>query len=170
MSRQTSVSNNPQTAYEGQVDGDAISNVIITKIANPSSGLSAGRGIKYVSGSDTKCDLPGGSTDITDVTKFLGVTIFQEAMTGSWPTTATTGIYQQGQLVSILKRGFIWVFAEVAVALTDTVYCRYTAGSFSVIGRFTNTSDSSSAAAVPTAKFATSTTGAGLVKLAINLI
>lgn len=171
MSRQTTVSSNPSEAYEGQILGDAISSVIITKIANPSAGLSAGRGITYVSGSDTKCDLPAASTDITDVTKFLGVTIFQEALSGSWPPTATAGIYQQGQLVSILKRGFIWVYTEVAVAITDTPYCRYSAnGGLSVLGRFRNDNDTSHAAAVPSAKFATSTTGAGLVLLSINLI
>lgn len=172
MSRQTTVTSNPQTAYEGMIDGDQFfSSVVITKIANPSAGISAGRGLTYVSGSDTKTDLPAASTDITDVTKFQGVSVYAPSITGAWPLPSTTGIYQQGQLVNILRRGRIWVYAEEAVAITDTVYCRYSSnGGNTILGRFGNTSDSSHAAAVPTARFVTSTTAAGLVLLEINLI
>lgn len=101
MSRQTSVSYNPSAAYEGQVDGDEyVGSMIISKIVNTAAGLSAGRGVTYVSGSDTKCDLPAASTDITGQGKFQGVLIYNTSIAGSWPTNASqgTGIYQQGQM------------------------------------------------------------------------
>lgn len=169
MSVQTSVSSNPSAAYEGQIDGDAVyQSMIITKIANPSGGLSAGRGLVYVSGSDTKCDLPAASTDITGQGKFQGVAIFNPSIVGSWPTPTTTGIYQQGQLVSILRRGRIWVYVDGAVAITDGVYCRYASGTGTVNGRFFNGTDTSSCAQVSNARFLTHTSGAGLVLIEIN--
>jgi hypothetical protein len=149
-------------------------NDIISKFASDAAGLSAGRGVAFVAsaGNEEKTALVAASTDITDVTKFHGFSCYNPGLTGSWPLTSTTGIYQTGQAVAILRKGRIWLFTEQAVVQTDTVYCRYGAGSTGAppYGRVRKDNDSTGAAAVPTARFCTTAAANTLVLVEINLV
>ncbi len=74
--------------------------------------------------------------------------------------------YVDGEVISVLETGNIWVFTEQACVDRGDVYVRVTAGSGgSVIGAFRNDADSASAVLVTGAKFRRNcAAGVGLVR------
>lgn len=80
----------------------------------------------------------------------------------------TTGV-KPGNLLTVVRRGRIWVNAELAVAVTDAVYARYTASGGNVPGNFRNDADTAKALRLYGCRFITETTAAGLVVLEIDL-
>lgn len=79
--------------------------------------------------------------------------------------------YSAGDSLPVLRSGRIWVRAEDIVTQGNNAFARYAAGAGGTeLGRFRSDLDTAAAAAVPTARFFTSTTGADeLVQLEINL-
>jgi hypothetical protein len=70
----------------------------------------------------------------------------------------------------ILTKGDIWVEVEEAVAPGDAVFYRHQAsGGNTTIGRFRKTADTATATQISQARWASSTTGAGLAVLTLNL-
>lgn len=77
--------------------------------------------------------------------------------------------YEIGQAIPMLKRGRIWVNAEVAVNPTDLVFMRHTAGTGPNPGDFLITADTATADEISAfAKWVSVTTAAGLAQLEIN--
>jgi len=88
------------------------------------------------------------------------------------PTDAGVGNGQisPGQSMTVGKRGTWLVAVESAVAKGDPVFFRHTAGAGgTVLGAWRNDADTATADAVLQAQFETTTTGAGLAELSINL-
>jgi hypothetical protein len=81
----------------------------------------------------------------------------------------TTG-YETNDAVRVLRRGKIWVQVENAVTADAAAFCRFASGGGgSVLGSFRSDADTATAVAFPTAVFRTSTSGAGLAQIEINL-
>jgi hypothetical protein len=161
---QTSVSQDPAKAYEGQVENPE-SAEIITKVAE--AALDSGLGCKQ--GADDKgCLGVSGATDVTG-RGFLGITIYDPSKCPTWPSGVTKP-YPIGQLVSILRRGRIWVFVEEAVTPASAPFCRITAnGGNTVLGRFRASADGGNAEAMSASRFVTSAGAGGLALLEVNL-
>jgi hypothetical protein len=106
--------------------------------------------------SGQRCRLPRQATDIS--AKFLGISHGDTGLPYSgngWPA---------GSMVSILRRGHIWVVTETAIAEQAQLFCRYAAGAGgSVLGAFRNDADTSTAGAVVGLKALEACSGAGLV-------
>ncbi len=109
------------------------------------------------------------------ITDFLGVAIRKPIKT----TIATAGIYGypgitstsvtadfiDGETVSVLEGGDIWVYAEEAIADGDPVYVRVASGAGgSVLGAFRNDADTASCLLVPGARFRRKSSAAGPAK------
>lgn len=109
--------------------------------------------------SGKQCRLPRLSTEITAGT-FLGISLRDESR------EYNAGGYADKSAVAIGKRGRFWVSVEGTVVEGAAVYCRYAAGAGGTqLGAFRADGDTSTAAAVPNAKFKTGRTGAGLVQI-----
>lgn len=80
----------------------------------------------------------------------------------------TTGV-KPTNLLTLVRRGRIWVYAEKAVTRDDAVYVRYTASGGNVPGNFRDDDDTSKALRLYGCRYLTETTGAGLVGLEIDL-
>ena len=87
------------------------------------------------------------------------------------PTPNATGIalYEAGEEITVLRKGRIWVYTEVAVAVNDPVFLRHTTNAALLAGDFRNDADTARADAITNARFVTATTAAGLVQVEINL-
>jgi hypothetical protein len=80
----------------------------------------------------------------------------------------TTGV-KPGNLLTVVRRGRLWVNGEVALAITDAVYARYTASGGNTPGNFRNNDDTSKALRLYGCRFLTGLTAAGLVAVEIDL-
>lgn len=79
--------------------------------------------------------------------------------------------YEIGEAISVIRKGRIWVYSEVAVDPTADVYLRYTAntGPTRIPGDFLKTADSSKAQQITNARWVSTTSAAGLAILEINI-
>lgn len=80
----------------------------------------------------------------------------------------TTGV-KPTNLITVMRRGRVWVNAEEALARTDDVYVRYTAAGGLTVGNFRNDADTSKALKLYGCRFLTETTAAGLIVLELDL-
>lgn len=117
----------------------------------------------------------GASTDVV-----LGVSVHNHAQTvspyipaGPEDTSGgadTSGI-PAGDMGSFIRRGRIWVKAEEALLITDTLYARYTATAANgTLGALRNDDDTTKALAIPaTCKLLEYDSALGLALMSINL-
>lgn len=107
--------------------------------------------------------LPSGGSDI-----FAGVAMMKHK---SQSNSSGDAKYAVGEAISLVKKGRIWVYSEVAVDPTLPVYCRYTAntGPTRPVGNFLVSVDSSKAFLVNGARWVSKTAAAGLAILELNL-
>ena len=77
--------------------------------------------------------------------------------------------YAAGEVASLLRRGRIWVSAEEAVTEGGPVYVRMTATGDESVGAFRTTPDSTDCALLRRARWASTTSAAGLALLELNL-
>lgn len=74
-----------------------------------------------------------------------------------------------GDMISLLKRGRIWVNVEEAITPLSPVFVRFAAGSFPTLGAFRASADTASAVALPGAKYlSTQATIGGLALVEVN--
>lgn len=72
-------------------------------------------------------------------------------------------------LMTVLKRGRAWVYGEVAMAKTDSVFVRYTAAGGNVVGNFRNDADTAKAIQIYGARVVTPSAAAGLFEVEIDM-
>lgn len=78
--------------------------------------------------------------------------------------------YPANSKCAVMKKGRIWVIVEKAVTVDDSVFVRHTAnGGNTQLGAFRDDSDTNRALQIVNARFITSTTGAGIAIVEINL-
>ena len=159
MSQQTSYAFNMPLAVEGKIADSEFNLKEGTWVATEA--IAFGRGVTKVIGEDDQIQLPDG-TDNT----FHGVSIMHQNDEQSLSGNTN---YDINEPINVMRKGKIWVHVEEAVDPdTDSPFFRYAAGSETVLGRFRTDADTATAAAVPNARFVTSTSGAGLAVLEIN--
>lgn len=115
---------------------------------------------------DSSCRNPSADNQI-----FLGVAErVHSAVDPSAASAATTGEgYRPQAPVTVIHRGEVWVEVEEAIAVGDSAFFRHTSGAGgTVVGKFRNDSDTDSCDEITGARFMSSTTGAGLARLALN--
>jgi hypothetical protein len=88
----------------------------------------------------------------------------------SKPTAAGVSVaqYEIGETVSVLRKGYVWAFAEEAMAITDGVYVRITSsGGNTVLGKVRNDADTATATLATGIRVAKACTAAGPVLLEV---
>lgn len=112
---------------------------------------------------DESCKVPASAADVDNA---LGVAVYH-------PFRQVLGAggeeYADGQVADVMIDGEIWVVVEEAVSPGDPVFCRHTAnGGNTTLGAFRTDADTSNAAAFDGARFASTTSGAGIAKLRLK--
>jgi hypothetical protein len=84
---------------------------------------------------------------------------------------ATTNDFAAARAVSIMLEGVIWVVCEDAIAAGAPVFCRYTANGAGKLqlGAVRSDADGGNAASLPNCRAVSTSTGAGVIKLRVNL-
>ena len=163
MAVQTSVSNDFPRALAGMTRGTPSRTVERAAASAIQAGVLVCQGA-----TDGACKLPANSGDVG---KALGVAASRVASDSRFPSTLTAGVaWQTGDIVEAIAAGAVWVIVEDAVNAGAACYVRHTAnGDLTQLGAFRSDADSSNAAALTGARFLTSTDGAGLALVAINV-
>lgn len=128
---------------------------LTAKATETVAGIAFGLGVVYGTGDD-QCKVPTSGTD-----KPIGFTVFEHKR-----EVNGTVKYNQYDTALVMRRGELWVKAEVDVVKGDPVFIRHTAsGLNTTLGKARNTNDSSTALAVPNATFITSGVAGTFVKI-----
>ena len=171
-----------QTAYAKQLTsgqlgmlGDASENNIVSRYA--AAAIPVGRVVVFDT-TNGKVKLPAAATDILDANSesrpVEGVIVHSQAIESQAANTlgvagANVPAYPANYEFSVLRKGVIWVWAEEAVTITDQVFVRHTAAGNEKPGNVRNDAATVTCALLKGARFASVTTGAGLVLLEVNL-
>lgn len=151
MSVQTSIAK-PAAARAGMNARPAHPHAMVTRVADESGGIAFGL---YVSrdGDDDKVDLPAAAADVGTG----GVALID-------PTKEPSASgYDNGDVVSVMTEGCVWVAVEDAVTQGGDVFVRHTAGG-SGVGSFRSDDDAGDASKLADAKYMSSA-GAGELAL-----
>lgn len=158
----TSILDNPVVALVGQLadngsnpDGIVSGQVINATIA---PGLLA---VWHAGDADGTIRAPAATGEVTAFNP-RGITIYE--------ASSPNNPYAIGDMVSLLKRGRIWVAVEEAVTPASTPFVRFAAGGGgTVLGGFRASADTATAVALPGAKYLTTqATIGGLALLEVN--
>lgn len=158
---QTAYNEAMTTAVAGMVaDGAGAPNSIVTRIGTE----------EILMGVAVANDTDDGSAKLPDG---AGVVISGVAIRDiSIPAGAASAdnSFPSGEAVPVMRKGRIWVVTEVAVQPGDAVYARYTAnGGNTQLGAFRNDDDTAKAIVIAQARWISTTGGAGIALLEINL-
>ena len=174
MGFQTSYASAPDSSKLGQLDGIGPTD----KVTGYSAAVMPfGRCASYDAAQD-KVKLPAAATDVLDANTesrpAAGIVMAQmdlEEQVANVLGVAGANVpsYPIGRPFTLIRKGRVWVWSEQAVSPSDQVFVRYTANGDEKVGNFRKDGDTSKAALLKGARFATITTAAGLVLLEINL-
>lgn len=133
--------------------GDTPTDLTVTTVVDEEQVIPFGRFVcRDEAHGDDYCRLPRVSGDIDGSTFGVAISHTAQSDLTGWAHASSVGI---------LNKGRVWMVAEDAVTLGDAVYVRYTAnGATKLPGMVRSDADTSKAAALTRAKFA-STAGAG---------
>lgn len=124
--------------------------------------IKAGRFV--IGGTDpiTQCVLPSAAGNIPG--KLLGIAMWDPSMEPASPE------YAIGAMVTIVKKGKVWMKAEDAVTFGNTVFVRYTVNGGLDVGRVRSDADTAKAGELLASKFHNTVGGTeGWVEVEINL-
>lgn len=114
------------------------------------------------SGDKQAVRLPRQATDVTGLL-FDGVTMADFARSSHLAT------YPRNSMISVMRKGYIFVVVEEAVSKGDQPFVRYASGAGGTqLGAFRKTVDSSSAAALPNARYETTAVLGGLAVVKLD--
>ncbi len=130
-------------------------------------GTNIGLGLVVVPGSSQELAVPPtGSSAAAD---FLGITERSLMAQVNRGIQTETDAFEPGDEMSVLRSGDIWVYAEDAVTFNAPVFVRRTAAGTEVLGAVRSDADGGDAITWPGAVFRDTSTGAGLVRVRLNL-
>lgn len=154
--------NQPAASFAGML-GNANPHTAITAVNGESSAaLPFGVGVAQGT-ADNECKLPAATGF-----KFKGITLHTHRVDTA--TLAGAGAIAAGESGPLITQGEVWVPVEGAVTAGNQAFCRFSAnGGNTQLGAFRADADTAHADAVAGSVFRTSTTGAGLALLAINI-
>lgn len=170
MTVQTTYTTQLAAAFEGQVADSSIGTEIASTYLASGSTASAGR-LFVRSSSDTLGKLPASAAECLVP---LGVSIYDASKApGLYGATLPTG-QTFGTPVPVLRKGRIWVTAEVNVTQGQPVFSRHTAnGLLTTLGGFRNDADPvlgvDTASQLGDARWVTSALAGALAVIEINL-
>jgi hypothetical protein len=127
---------------------------------------------------DGKVKLPAAILEILDGNgesrPVEGIVVMSQAIEEQPENTlgvadANVPAYPAQYAFSVMRKGTVWVWSEQAVSPTDQVFVRAIASGDEKPGNFRKDADTANAAQLKGARFASTTTGAGLVLLEIDL-
>lgn len=157
---QISYSQTITTALQGQVADDGPSRIVSR--VTPADEIKIGVGVVKDT-DDGTIKLPDTSGDV-----FEGIAIRDITVTDGEASADNT--FPADAQVPIMKQGRVWVQVEEAVTPASDVYCRYTtSGGNTQKGAFRTDADTAKAFQVTQARFLSTTGGAGIALLEINL-
>jgi len=110
--------------------------------------------------------LPQVATDVTSG-KALGFALHTQAVENAY-SGSNLG-YDAGSAISVLRKGRVYVTAEVNVSEGDPVYVRYTVNGALTLGSVRNDDDTSKAGLLPGAYFRKTATAGNITVVEINL-
>jgi len=157
--------------YEGQI-ATTEDHVIRSAVNTSGDTLPFGRVLIRAADTGTGLynDLPPAVLPSATGQKVLGVHIKTDIYEKEITDTEFAGIKDE-RPVAYMVRGTFYGWAEEAVAAGDTVYFRHTAsGANTELGRFRNDADTATCDELTGAIFESSTSGAGLVLIALNRV
>ena len=158
---QTSYSINQGISQAGML-ADLGNNDVVSKYDTLDSlGVAFGLGLAQ-GAADDQVHLPSASTD-----KFVGISVLVQHKEQQLGTGLVN--YKQGDMISVLRKGRVWVQVDSAVVAGAPVFCRFAAGSGSVLGSFRADADTGSASQVMGSVFTSSAVAGGLAIVDINL-
>jgi hypothetical protein len=154
---QTVVQNTPPVAFAGDHAYPELPRSEHSYICDETNGLPAG--IFVTRSAEDAVKLPAASTDVTAT----GVGFVHRDPTWGGTGGTQTVMYAKGDVIAVMRKGYIWCLTEGAVTQEGAVFARFTAsGGNTQLGKVRADADTATAAQVPNARFVTSTTGAGL--------
>jgi hypothetical protein len=163
---QTSYSTQPDQAFAGLL-GDVGPHDALSRAfqAGASPRDVSPFGVAMVAGTDpvTQAKLPTATAQV-----FLGIAVHKHRDPVDRDDASTTGI-EDGDTMSLLTKGRVWVRVEEAVAPGDAVYFRHTQVGAEQAGAFRNDADGGDADQITSARWASVATGAGIALLEINV-
>jgi hypothetical protein len=107
--------------------------------------------------------LPGSSSDV-----IAGITVATHSL--PYPdATATDAVYRAGDVMNVLSRGTIWAVCEEAIAVTSTLYYRYSTGTLGVIAASSGTGKTALSGFRPSEASITLRDGTILCKIDVSL-
>lgn len=151
---QLTIAADPAIALAGQIAFPMFARWVYSYVVSQVGGIGFGQLVSRIT-SDTQVKLPAAGGDVTATA--IGISVRQ-----TFREYIAAG-YDDKHVIPVLTFGQIWVAVEGAVTAEGIAYARHTAnGGNTTLGLFRADTDSGNAAAVPNAKFKTSTTAAGL--------
>lgn len=159
---QTTFTEAPAVAKAGMISESAYQDIISR--ANDAA-IEMGLGVVVDDGATTpehNCKVPAATGEITGGT-FLGITVWDTGI----ESDGATG-YEANSVVSILRRGRVWVEVEAAVAVGGAVFCRFVADGEEKLGAFRDDADTADAVAVPGAVYLTAAGDGELALVELN--
>jgi len=160
---------NYNVAFDAGVPGSSASGIAPTIVAKTNAnGSVMAYGRAVVQGTSAKDVILPTSTK----TDLVGI-VYRDYQYESVQTSDGAEGVPDKKEISVMIYGDIWVEVEEAVAPGDAVYFRIAAspqaGGPTIVGKFRKSADTSTATLVTKARWVTSTTGAVIAQLRINL-
>lgn len=150
---QTSVSLKPDAGVPGLPADSNVVQEFVSRVATVD--IPFGAFVSLVD--ENECKLPTTSAEVT--TNGGGVAVFDQ-------TKASQAGYKAGDVVTIMRKGNVYVSTEQTCAASGAAFVRFTDGT---LGAFRADADTSDAVAASIARFAYGRTGAGLVVVTLNI-
>lgn len=150
---QTSMTQNPAVAQNGELAYPLRPKVVDTKVVADTAGIPYGVFVAKAAAGTVKVPVLTGDVTATGV----GFMYLDDTRQFN-----TVGVPLNGNC-AILRKGYIYVLTETAFAEEGAVFARFTAnGGNTQLGKIRNDTDSGNAVAVPNARFVTTGSAAGL--------
>jgi hypothetical protein len=157
----------PPLAVQGMIADVGFDNVVMSRAAI--AALHVGVGVQMAGnapnppGAGQVQELPDGAAGVG----LFGISVYDSTRMPYTADANGKALYDATTVVPVLTRGRIWVWTEAATAATDPVYVRVLAAGANTKGQFINAA-TTNFIAVTTARWITSTTGAGLIQLELR--
>lgn len=171
---QTTYNQNPDIGEEGEIASNSQYQDVVSAIADDTNdpilfGSFVTVKTAPAGGDLPVVELPNASGEVTGVAGQAGGVVVRDKTAENSNASAFTG-YVDGEILSIMRRGRIWVISEDAVsAVGVAAFVRYTKEAPDIVlGKFRTDDDSSKAVALPGARFLTTCDAGGLVLLELS--
>jgi len=159
---QTSYSIQAAQAFRGLLGDSGHDMYLVSRAVEEAAGVPAG--VMLTVGTDpvTQAKLPAATGEV-----LAGVVAHQQARDNL--ELAGNLMLEDGEPASLVRRGRVWVVVEEAVTPGDDVYFRHTAPGTEELGAFRTDADTANADQVVGASWLSTTAGAGIALLEINI-